>query len=261
MIIVRKTSVIIFTTAAAVFFTVLAFISYYYISQAYLFTYDMLKFYSERIFLAGLAGGVFFFVTGAGFIINSRRFGKALDKLLVMSRNSGYSPDAGLRKLGKIGIQIADILSEMNRIGEMRALRISSLHNLCEIIMKTSDRAAAVVTSSGEIRYCSKSFAKKYSQDPENMIDHMIDVYVKDRDIMEMIEGAVISRKEISMVDGVIHPVVNSINEVIFCFCIFNSTSVGISLTSIKESSAYKNIVEKGGRIKKIINFMKTIKK
>ena len=261
MIIVRKTTVIIFTTTAAGFFIMLAFISYYYLSQADLFSPEILKFYSERIFLSGLAGGVIISVTGAGIVLNSRRFGKALDKLLIMSRNSGYSPDAGLRKLGKTGVQIADILSEMNRIGEMRALRISALHNLCEIMMKTSDRAVAVVTSSGEIRYCSKSFAKKYSRESENMIDHMIDVYVKDREIKEMIEGAVISRKEISMTDGVIHPVVNSLNEVIYCFCVFNSTPVGMSLSSIKESSAYRNIVEKGGRIKKIINFMKTIKK
>ncbi len=265
MILAKKSAVVFFVIVSVLLFFLLAFFSYRIIISSSSFSGETLKFYAERIFLAGIAGGFLIFLAGTGMILKSYRFGKSLEKLLVMSRNTGYSPDAGLRKLGKTGMRIAEILSEMNRIGELRAIRISSLDNLCRKIMNTSDRSAAVVSPTLEIKYCTKRFAEKYAHvpgsEPESMAGHVIDAFVKDRDMKAMVDGAVLSRKEIRMSDGIIYPVLDSRNEVSYCFCLFNASPGGISLAALKETAAYHSIAAGGGKIRKVFDFIKKRKK
>ncbi|MDX9800176.1 MAG: hypothetical protein RBT69_02425 [Spirochaetia bacterium] len=261
MILVRKTLIIVFIALSSAFLLFLSSYSYFAVAGSETHSPERLKYIAENIFFFGLIGSILVVLAGSGIIFKSYRLGKALDKLINMSRNTGHSPDAGLRKLGKIGTQIADILVEMNLIGEKRALRISSFHNLVKKIIKTSSMTAAVVSTSGEIVFCTENFAEKLELAVDEVSGHEISEFVKDREINEMIEAAVLSRKDVSMEDGTIYPVVNRANETTWCLCVFNTTSKGVSLKSLKESNAVRNIVEGGGRIKTALNFLRKKKK
>jgi len=257
MILVKKTGIIIFIVLMAVLLIIISSYSYFIITKAASFSPEKLKFLAENIFLFGLSFSIIVLFAGIGTILRSYLFGKALDKILIMSRNTGHSPDLGLRKLGKIGTQIADILLEMNSISEKRALRISSLHNLVKKIIDNSDMTASVVTASGEIVFSTLKFAEKFEAEPEELAGHSIDVFIKDREIKEMISAAAESRKEISMDDGTIYPVVTSSNETVWCLCVFNTIPRGVSFRTIKESTALRSIMEKGGRIKNAFDFLR----
>lgn len=257
MILVRKIKLIFYIIFTAVFFLALSFYSYSLLSGSDSFGSGQAKYYAEKIFLAGVAGSLFLLLYGTGIISKSRRFEKSLDKLLVMSRNTGRSPDEGLRKLGKTGVQIADILAELDRIGAMRALRISAFDALLRIVMKTAGEIAAVVDSKGEILYCTDSFAGKYGKKAEEVCGHMIDVFVEDREIKALLEGAVVSHREIQMKDGTIYPVINRANEAVWCFCVFGTTPGGVSLGSIRESRGFRKMAESGGKAKKVFDFFR----
>ncbi len=221
MILVRKARMLFYIIAVFIFFIIIAFYSYYIVIRSHIYSYDGLKFHAETIFFIGILFAIIFALFGFRIINRSRKIGRALDMLLVAVRNTGHSPDAGLRKLGKTGIQIADILSELDQTSLKKTVRINSMNTLIKIIMKTYEKNAVVVSAAGNIIYCSKDFAEKYSLSIDQVSDYLLNSFVKDKQIIAKIEEVILSKKEFYSDSLTIFPIVNSSNTVAYCFCIF----------------------------------------
>lgn len=244
MILTRKSKIISLSFFAVLVSISIASYSYMIIVNALSFTPETLKFIGEKIFFIGIVCAIFFAFAGVWILHKSFKFNKALDKLVVMSRNTGYSPNTALRKLGKTGEQIADILTSLNEIGEARALKISALENLCRILLEKSDKLSAVISISGEILYSSEKFAVKLGVSPGELIGKQSDTVISSTDL----EQAVSSKKETAIEHGTIYPVMNKKSDTVFCFCIFKQsldyiiTDVAKTKTSAPKKSGKINI-------------------
>ena len=241
MILTKKSHLFAFTAAASVFFLLLAAYAYSIIIQSGNFNQYELKLYAEKVLFAGIIGAMIFAVIGIWISARSFLFSKSLDKVLILNRSGSYSSDAALRKLGKIGNQLADVISELNSLGEKRALRISALDRLCRFFINSNETMCAVVNVKGEIQYSSSKLAEKFSREPEELKGRFIDDLTGCGDLGAEIQGVVALRKEMPSSDGkaIIYPVMNSANEVSYLVYIFEKIKEGSEkLNNVKEKAA-----------------------
>lgn len=241
MILTRKSKIISLSFFSVLVSVSIASYSYVIIVNALSYTPEKLKFIGENIFFIGIVCAIFFGFSGAYILHKSFKFNKALDKLVVMSRNTGYSPDIALRKLGKTGEQIADILTSLNEIGEARALKISALENLCRILLEKSNKLSAVISISGEILYSSEKLALKLETSQGELIGQQSDAFISSTDL----EQAVSSKKETVIEHGTIYPVMNKKSDTVFCFCIFAQSLSNIIPDTVKTNTTVQEKMRK----------------
>lgn len=156
MILVKRRTLIIMTSFFVLSVLAVSFGGWYLAMQSGSMDAARVKFLAEQLFFAGLVLALALGAYGIVLTVSSLRFIRALDRLVRMSRSDSFSPDSSLRTLGPVGERLADILYEMNRLGEKKSLKIAALHSLADRLVGDLDKRIVVCSAAGTVLYASR---------------------------------------------------------------------------------------------------------
>jgi len=156
MILVKRRTLILMTVCFALAVLGVAVAGWYIAMEARGVSPERAKFLAERLLFAGIVLALALGAYGISVAANSLRFTRSLDRLVRLSRSESFSPDSSLRELGPVGERLADILYEMNRLGEKKSLKIAGLHSLADRLVSDLDRRVIVCSAAGTVLYASR---------------------------------------------------------------------------------------------------------
>ncbi|HUZ17889.1 MAG TPA: hypothetical protein VMV68_05845 [Spirochaetia bacterium] len=96
----------------------------------------------------------------------SRDLIRELDKIIELSKHSGFSPTGNVRRLGPIGARIDLLYHSLSSLNDKKTLKISALSGLVEFLCDNIALPLVVTTVTGTIVHASRSLAErvKFSQ-------------------------------------------------------------------------------------------------
>lgn len=230
MILVNRRLFLILILSVAAGFTGLSVLAYRILIQALSTDPQRLKILAERFFLAGILGGGFFIIIFLAAALHSLHFSRSLEKLVALSRSRGYSPVEGLRKLGRVGKQLGDIVYDMNRLSEKKSLKIGALNGLCDILVEGHEDALGVTNVKGEILYVSRKLTEGLKLNRADMTGHSLSEFLPDREIQNHIMDVFTTRlsKTLPETEITLIPVHNQKKEPAFIIFLFKKIKTDI---------------------------------
>lgn len=182
-----------------------------------------LKYLAEQILFIAILS-VFVNISSFLFIlIKSFYFSRELTKQVKLSRSSNYSPTSALRKLGKTGAQIAEILYELNVLSEKKSIKIGSLHALSTALLNLNEKKMIILSSRGIIQYVGEVFLKESGLQKSECEGKPIDSVLAFPDIIEEVAKIFDTAEEIHNKEKgyLLSPVLNHKKIPVFVLCVF----------------------------------------
>lgn len=102
---------------------------------------------------------VFFFLVN--FIRTSNNVLKRMDKMIELSSYGKYDVGEHLKRLGKLGERVNYLIYHLDSLNNMKTLKISSLSQMNEFLMKRSREALFLMDRYGMITNCSEALPEK----------------------------------------------------------------------------------------------------
>jgi PAS domain-containing protein len=103
---------------------------------------------------------------------------RELDKIVQMTRHSGFSPGENLRRLGGIGDRIAELYAHLDDLNGRRAAKISSLAATLDYLLANTDHSLVIADASGRITHVSRRFAERRGERADPAVgQRMADVF------------------------------------------------------------------------------------
>jgi len=246
MILVRWKVLLLLILLSLAAFPGLSFLAYRMILAAPDLDPSLVKAGAERFFLAGLLGAAVYFLFLWWLIFRSVRFNRILERMILQPRSRGLSPDRELRRMGRIGNQLADIIYEMDRLSEKKSLKIGALNSLCEYLVSDSDEPLGVLNVKGEILYVSRKLTESMGLNRSDMVGRTLGEYFPGKNVEDLVEEAASTRlsaalpgKELS-----IHPVLNHRKEAAYLIFHTGKTPAGLLKAAFPSAAS----VKKGSR-------------
>ena len=112
-------------------------------------------FYWHLVFIVCVA------VFSGGALFRSANLSRELDKLILLSRKQGYTPGAGMRKLGKMGEKITLLYFELSSLNEKKTLKIGTQRDLIEFLLGIIETPLVVADVTGTVLYSSRGFGDR----------------------------------------------------------------------------------------------------
>ncbi len=122
------------------------------------------KLYAELLLYLSILFAVLLAALHGFMFIRNKNILKELDKIIEMSAYNNFSPVESLRRLSTIGEKIGQIYKNVSFISEKRALKISTLHNLTQLLLNNIALPVIVTDVRGAVIYLSKQFREKYPE-------------------------------------------------------------------------------------------------
>jgi PAS domain S-box-containing protein len=107
-------------------------------------------------------------------MLHGRRVERELDKIVQMTRHSGFSPSENLRRLGGIGDRIAELYTHLDDLNERRAARISSLAAAVDYLLANTDHPLVIIDTAGTITHASRRFAERLGQSDQPTVGRKV---------------------------------------------------------------------------------------
>lgn len=137
---------------------------------------DRARFLGEILLYVSLAGSIIA-ATVFGFIVyRNRNLLKELDQAVEMSLYSNFDPVRSISRMGPIGEKISTLYKNLSQLSEMRALKISGLNSLTEILIGNIDFPAAALDLEGEIIKMNPQFRERILGDENQRTGNIRDV-------------------------------------------------------------------------------------
>ena len=198
MLLVKKIVLYITFFVMAVMMLALGTVNYYRIVGTGAIENELVKYYTENLLYLSIVGVVIllvaFFVTLRGGV----RVFKEIDKVTELSRYGRYYSGESLKKLGKLGDKINRLFGELNRLNEMKSLKVNSLSQLLEFFLEHANLHCFIADVQGSIGSASKRFIEKLKIDQHAMKGSTISDVLKDFDFKEVTAELTRSRIPVS---------------------------------------------------------------
>lgn len=135
------------------------------------------SFFFLAIVAAVLVAAAFLFAA-----LRGRSVERELEKIVQMTRHSGFSPSENLRRLGGIGERIAELYAYLDDLNERRAAKISSLAATVDYLLANTDHPLVIADASGKITHVSRRFAERRGERAEPVLGQRIGEVFPDLD-------------------------------------------------------------------------------
>lgn len=136
------------------------------------------KYHAENflfyVFLALIVVLTLFFVT----LRRSVGVYGELEKVAQLSRHGRYYSGESLRRLGVLGERIDGLFSELNRLNDLKSLKISSLSQLSGFLLENVPLRILVLSRAGIVEKMSRKFIEGYRVDTRSLIGESLADYL-----------------------------------------------------------------------------------
>jgi PAS domain-containing protein len=122
---------------------------------------DAIKERAELILYLAVASAVVLLLSVTIVAARTRHLGRELDKMVALNRFGDFSPELSMKKLGSIGEKITLLYFRLNALNEKRALKISALSDLVQLLALNIDTPFVVSDISGSVKYVSRGATEK----------------------------------------------------------------------------------------------------
>ena len=205
---------------------------------------QLVKFYAENIIYITIISVII--LLASVFIIHRGgvRVLKEIDKVTEMSASGKYFSVEYTRKLGKLGDKINRLFSELNRLNDMKSLKISTISNLNSFLLDNIDFHLLIADIEGNVLSCSRRFLDKFDINLPDIRGRNLQEVVIDLDFSKVvselernrssadIEKVVISAGETRyQTNLVLYPVFNVKNELSNIICVSEKEAILSSIT------------------------------
>jgi len=180
-------------------------------------------------------------------IIKSKSVFRELDKVIELSRYGKYSSGDQLRKLGKLGVKIIDINSQLNLLNEMKSLKISSLSNTINLLLEKSEQLVMLLDARGQVDKVSRKLLSDLGLEEKDILNkyaaNILDNFNFSNVITELkkskyllftsplILETIVDPVEVNVV---VYSVLNHNNDISGCLCYFEDDATFKKMVEIK---------------------------
>jgi hypothetical protein len=192
-----------------------------------------LKFNAENLLYLSIVGVVVLIITLFVVHRGGVRVLRQMDKVTELSRQGRYFSGESVKKLGKLGEKINRLFGELNRLNEMKTLKISALTNLIGFLLDESNLHCFIADIQGAIGAVSRQLIARLKIDKldkrgRTVSDMIRDIDFKeicaqlDRDRIPVVKKGLVLQIGDTTAQGQLtfHPVFNSKNELANVVCI-----------------------------------------
>jgi hypothetical protein len=164
-------------------------------------TPQQLKYYAENtVFVSLLAVFALLILISVAWRRSVRVYNE-LDKIAQLSRYGKYYTGDFVKKLGKLGVKIDRLFSELNTLNEMKSLRISSLSSLNRILLENIHLKLLVADIQGMVQSCSRKFVEEIAQVEDRVLKKNVSSLFQGLDFPEVTAELERNRTPIEMPD------------------------------------------------------------
>lgn len=224
MILVNRKFIVFLMIFSTVLLGAGGYASWYFLMRAYGNSFAELKFFSEQMLFIALICMVINVSVFLVMLSRSLNFSRELAKQVKLSRNGNYSPDSALRRLGKTGIQIADIIYEMNSLSDKKSLKIGALHALSAFLINQIGKKMVILSATGVVQYASAEFLKETGFQKNECINKELGELLKMPDIAEEIRTVFDVAQELKNKenDYTLSPIISYKRNTVLAVCVYN---------------------------------------
>ncbi len=141
------------------------------------------KLLAERVFFVGIVASLVVIITSIAVVLRSIWISARLQKLVEMSRMSGFSTTSGLNRLGEIGRQIAELYAPMADVSNKKSRKISALTALTQSVMEMTSQPVLVVDASGVVTHVSGSALDRAERNRTQIVGQHLDTVLPQVDV------------------------------------------------------------------------------
>lgn len=168
----------------------------------------------------------------------SHKLFRDLDKIAELTHHGQNHTSEYLKRIGKLGQKIDALFIQLNKLNEMKSLKISALTNLNEFLCDNFDMKLFILDRLCRIINISKTLLQKLNMEEDSMINESIAEHAKGLDCDEIVAELEtlrkpITRKDIEMNendkykgDFIFYPIFNSRNELSNIVCILEDDKI-----------------------------------
>jgi PAS domain-containing protein len=223
------------------------------------YTTTQLKFYSENcIYISILAIIVILTI----FFLISRKSLKVLrelDKIAEISRYGKYYTGDHLKKLGTLGEKIDHLFFELNRLNEMKSLRISTLSNIQQFFLESIHLKLLITDMQGTIQYASRALLHIFEQESAQIIGKNISSLVQEIQFSELVADMELNRRPVMQENLTVKVGENSFTSGMEYIPIFNVKNQLSEIICISEKETI--LAELSKRAEQIVRITRARKK
>ena len=114
---------------------------------------------------------VFFLIS---FIRASENILKKLDKMITLSEYGKHDVSMQLKKMGVFGLKVNYLILNLNRLNDMKSLKISSMAGINNFLVEKSDKLIFLMNYQGDILNCSNRLLDTMKTGKKDIIDRNI---------------------------------------------------------------------------------------
>ena len=162
---------------------------------------------------------------------------RELDKMVELNRYGDFSPEVSMKKLGSIGEKITLLYFRLNALSEKRALKISALSDLVQLLATNVSTPLLIGDVTGEILYVSRLAGEKLGKSRAELLNAVIPEVLPSVNLQTVINQLDRTRTPQSL-DGdgnpiSIVPVYNKTNELAYIIWAFTKDGLLTDRTEI----------------------------
>jgi PAS domain-containing protein len=188
MILIRKSY--LYATLIFVCFSLLGMgaAGYRVVGGMPLLSFFQQKYQAENFLFYGVVALIAVLVLFLVMIGRSVRVFNEIDKVTQLSRRGRYYSGHSLKRLGPLGERIDGLFSELNRLNDMKSLKISSLSQLAEFLLDNVPLHLLVLNRTGVIERSSQRFKDTYGVDADGLNGSRLSDFLKDVKVDEVLQ-------------------------------------------------------------------------
>lgn len=218
MLLIKRTILIIISALLSVSLVFSAFFAYSKIMAAETLKGTELKFQAEQLLFIMLLISLIVIILQLLLIFRSRNIEKEIDKLIRHSRLNPASTEQGFLKLGRFGMKLSTLYSQLNSISEKRGLKISALSSLADFLSQHTDSRIIVTDITGRILYAGAGIIQQLNTSKTEIIGAEIGTVFEGLNVKELFSEIEKNKRsanaESSGISLRIHPVYDLKNTV-----------------------------------------------
>jgi Ni,Fe-hydrogenase III component G len=220
---------------------------------------QLIKFYGDNLLYLSIVSVLILLVSV--FIIQRGgiRVLKEIDKVTELSGYGRYYSGEYMKKLGRLGEKINRLFLELNRLNDMKSLKISAVSNINAFFLDNTHLHLFITDIEGTIQSCARVLLDKLKIEVQDMRSSNFSDFIKDLDFNELVVELQRSYKEVKrekvlltaaensfQSQFVFYPVLNVKNELSNIICVSGKETLLASISKRAEqiSKAQRKITD-----------------
>lgn len=136
------------------------------------------KVQAERVLFVGIIAVIVVVAAAATVVLHALWISARLEKLVEMSRISGFPATAALTRLGEIGNRIAALYAPLADVSNMKSRKISALSALVEALIDATPEPVLVVDATGMISHAGREMLEESGTSRTNVVGLYLDTVI-----------------------------------------------------------------------------------